>query len=108
MTYVLANFKCGHQYDVSIGEVAILQGFCYDPECRRPREILFIVLNEWMAACYDCSFKRYFGSNKQAALGAASRHWRRNNDHRPDARRGQRPDALKAQEMVTKRTGVAS
>lgn len=107
MSYVLAQFDCGHQYDVSLSEVAILRGFCYSPECRTNRDILFIVQKEWMAHCYDCNYKRYFGSNGQEAQAASTRHWRRHNDHRPGAKRGTRPDAAKAQEMVTKRTGVA-
>jgi len=107
MSYVLAKMKCGHTADASIAEVAILSTFCYDPECRRPREIISIVTLEWHAFCYDCNYKRYFGNNAQAAQDASVRHYRKNNAHRPGAKMGTRPDSIKAQQMVTKRLGVA-
>jgi hypothetical protein len=107
MTYVLVNLECGHTADASLAEVAALQTFCHDKECHSSQNILSVVLWEWFAFCYDCNYKRYYGNNAREAEAAAARHYRRNNDHRPGAKRGQRPDALKAQEMVTKRTGVA-
>jgi hypothetical protein len=107
MTYVLANLECGHTADASLAEVAILQTFCYDAECRRSQPILSIVLKEWMVHCYDCAYVRYYGNNAVEANAAAARHYRRNNSHRPGAKRGTRPDSEKAQAMVTKRTGVA-
>jgi hypothetical protein len=107
MTYVLANLECGHQADASIAEVQILQTFCYSVDCRRPRGILCIVLREWMVHCYDCNYKRYYGNNQVEALAAANRHYRRNNSHRAEAKKGPRPGAMKAQIMVVKRIGVA-
>lgn len=108
MTKVLAIFNCSHQYDVTLDEVKILQGFCYDPQCRRPREITAIVQREWMTHCYDCSYRRYFGKNGAAANDEAARHYRRHNSHRPGAKMAPRPAAAEAQLLVNKRLGVAS
>jgi hypothetical protein len=107
MTYVLVNLECGHNTDAKISEVRLLRTFCYQKECDQPREILSVVLWEWMAFCYDCNFKRYYGNNADEAMWSAARHYRQHNNHRPGSKRGQRPDSLKAQTLVTKRTGVA-
>jgi hypothetical protein len=104
---ILAKLECGHNADATLQQVGILQTFCYDTECRRPRQIISIVTREWAAYCYDCTFKRYFGDVATSAQEASRQHYLKHNNHRPGAKRASRPDSLKAQEMVDKRRAVA-
>jgi hypothetical protein len=107
MKLILARLECGHDADATLQEVGILQTSCYDRECRRPREIVSIITQEWLAFCYDCTFKRYFGDVAASAQEASRQHYLKHNDHRPGAKRASRPDSLKAQKIVDKRRALA-
>jgi hypothetical protein len=65
--------------------------------------IVRVQRSEWLANCYDCAWRRWFGNDQALARDESRRHWLRRPTHKTTVEKRNRPAAIDAEWRLRKK-----
>ena len=93
--HILYELECG---EITLGELAdasTTTSRCYYHNKREG--IVRVVLSEWLSYCDNCSWRRWYGNDRNKARDESRRHWLRNPHHKSSTAYRQRRLSIMAQ-----------